>query len=267
MKYLPIILLLLTSRAFPDDAAIKVPPFGAEQAAAAEPISISGPDKVKPGDTVICTLAGTPAVDLSKPLVEQLQWLIGPDQMFVFVQMPGSPMVPLEVEGTIVFGASGATMRPRVSFPAGTPGEYRVIVDWNKGQNQLAEKVVVVEGGQPDPFPQPDPQPDPGPVPPLSQLYVTILEESSDRSNGLEGAKLAQHLEEVRSYLVGLPVSYQILDDDMPEAQAWLTLLPSPSRPVAVVSAPALNNRLIGVESFGTDAAATIQRLKALGVK
>lgn len=146
--------VLLPLPAHCQDSAITVQGFSLSQSAAADPITIAGPTSAKPGEVVTCQLAGTPAIDLTQALVDQLGWLIGAKQMFAYVAMPGQAIVPLDVEGTIVFGAGGATMRPQVSFPVADPGEYRLLIDWNFGQNQLVEHVIVVEGEHgPDPTP------------------------------------------------------------------------------------------------------------------
>lgn len=129
-------------------------------------VDLSGPDTAKSGTTITICLTGTPALELSKPLTDQLQWLMGSDAMTAHVLMPGQPAVPLDVEGTIVFAAGGATMRPQVHFPAGQPGEYRVVVDWNYQANQFVEHVVVVDGDSPNPPLPPVPPDPPDPVDP-----------------------------------------------------------------------------------------------------
>jgi len=194
------------------EPAITVPAFGQAEVAASTAISINGPSTAKPGETVTCTLTGTPPVDLAEPLVDQLDWLMGDDRMFVYVAMPGQAMVPLDVEGTIVFAASGATMRPQVHFGVADPGEYRVLVDWNQGQNQLVEHVVTVGGPSPDPFPQPQP----GPIPAGTRLAL-ILHESSTIS-----PQQAAVAESLRRYLSGNPKClYRLLDQDTPTLGNW----------------------------------------------
>jgi hypothetical protein len=179
-------------------------------AAAATGIDLSGPDKAKSGETVTLYLTGTPAIDLTKPLTAQLDWLMGADAMSAHLQVPGQPMSPLDVEGTIVFAASGATLRPQVRFTAGAAGEYRVVVDWNFGQNQLVEHVVVVEGDSPDPFPDPQPLPD-------GIRVVMVLSESSDRTP----QEVAQ-VTALRRQLASLPnCHFQLLDPDTPSIDNW----------------------------------------------
>jgi hypothetical protein len=165
----------------PVSPSITVEAFGPAQAASADQITINGPATAKPGDIVTCTLAGTPSVDLSKPLISQLAWLMGDDRMFVYVQMPGQAMVPLDVEGTIVFSVLGTTMRPQVHFGVADPGEYRLVVDWNYGQNQLVEHICIVGGGPvpPDPPDPPDPPIPPVPVP--AKLSVLLSYEAEDQ--------------------------------------------------------------------------------------
>lgn len=181
-------------------------------AAAATGIDLSGPDKAKSGETVTLYLTGTPAIDLTKPLTVQLDWLMGADAMSAHLQVPGQPMSPLDVEGTIVFAASGATLRPQVHFVAGTPGEYRVVVDWNYQQNQLVEHVVVVEGDSPNPFPDPQPNPLPDGI-----RVVMVLSESSDRTP----QEVAQ-VTALRRQLASLPnCHFQLLDPDTPSVDNW----------------------------------------------
>jgi hypothetical protein len=198
---------------------LTVQAFGAEQAAIAIPIAIVGQDTAKAGETVTLRLVGTPPIDLGKPLTDQLNWLIGPDQMFVYLVMPGQPMIPLDVEGTIVFASAGATMRPQVSFPVAQAGEYRVICDWNFiPQNQLVEKVVTVDGGPaPRPFPQPQPQPNPDPQPqPPGTKVVMVLEESFTRSPAQ-----AAILGPLEKQVEPLGVSYRLVDRDQASEDNW----------------------------------------------
>jgi hypothetical protein len=197
------------------EPAITVQAFGPAEQAAAESITINGPATAKSGDVVSCTLAGTPPVDLAKPLVDQLDWLVGDDRMFVYVAMPKQAMVPLDVEGTIVFSPQGATMRPQIHFGVSDPGEYRLVVDWNYGQNQLVEHVVTVEGDKPNPFPKPDPEP--GPIPAGTRV-VMVLSESSDRTPSEVEVETS-----LRRQLASLlpPPHYQLLDPDTPSVNNW----------------------------------------------
>lgn len=203
--------LLLVAPAIAQEPSVVVhvtPPA----AAAATGIDLSGPDKAKSGETVTLYLTGTPAIDLTKPLTDQLDWLMGADAMSAHLQVPGQPMSPLDVEGTIVFAASGATLRPQVHFVAGTPGEYRVVVDWNYQQNQLVEHVVVVEGDSPNPFPDPQPNPLPDGI-----RVVMVLSESSDRTP----QEVAQ-VTALRRQLASLPnCHFQLLDPDTPSVDNW----------------------------------------------
>lgn len=219
MKYaLPLILLVaMAMPAIPQDAAIKVDGYGATQAAEATPISVVGPATAKAGETVTCTLSGTPAVDLAKPLTDQLAWLIGADRMYCYVAMPGHPMIPLDVEGTIVFGQQGATMRPQVKFGVADTGTYRLLVDWNFGQHQLAEHVVTVQGGPaPDPFPDPKPDPKPEPVPPGPRAVV-IISESLNRTPQEVAISAA-----IRRYLAPLGVPFELIDPTTVTVDNWL---------------------------------------------
>jgi hypothetical protein len=211
-----ILILALATPALGQD--LKVEGFGPAQAAVAEPISISGPDKADAGEVVVFRLVGTPAIDLSQPLVDQLDWLTGEDRMFAYVAMPGHAMTPLDVEGTIVFSPQGATMRPQLTFGVADPGEYRLLVDWNYGQNQLVEHTVVVEGDSPDPFPdpKPDPEPQPGPIPKGTRL-VLVLAEAQEVT-----AAQAAVVRSLDSCLRTTPQHrYRYLDPDTPTQGEW----------------------------------------------
>jgi len=214
MKHFWIVLVLLALPAYAQE--LKVEGFGPEQAAAAEPISITGPEKAESGEVLTFRLVGTPAIDLSKPLVDQLKWLTGDDRMFAYVAMPGNAMTPLDVEGTIVFSPQGATMRPQLTFGVADPGEYRVLVDWNFGQNQLVEAIVVVEGDKPDPFPDPQPEPEPGPIPKGTRL-VLVLSEAQEIT-----PLQAVVIRSLDNHLRTLPLHrYRLLDPDTPTQGNW----------------------------------------------
>jgi hypothetical protein len=210
-----IMVLALATPALGQD--LKVEGFGPAQAAVAEPISISGPDEADAGEVVVFRLVGTPAIDLSQPLVDQLDWLTGEDRMYAYVAMPGHAMTPLDVEGSIVFSPQGATMRPQLTFGVAEPGEYRLLVDWNYGQNQLVEHVLVVEGDDsPDPQPGPEPQPQPGPIPKGTRL-VLVLAEAQEVT-----ASQAAVVRSLDSYLRTTPSHrYRYLDPDTPTQGEW----------------------------------------------
>lgn len=156
---------------------ITVPGYSATQAARADEIGVTGPTTVKVGEEVVLRLTGMPPVDLDKPLLPQLGWLMGPDQMFCYWTAPGKAMEPLVVRGEIVFGGTGATVEPMIRVRCMVPGEHRLIVDWNYGQNQLVEHRVQAGPGPDPPIP---PTPDP-PVPP-GEKWVIVVEESKDRT-------------------------------------------------------------------------------------
>lgn len=146
-----------------------------------------------------------------------------------------------------------------------------VIVD-KAGNDQTIESLLGIGmidsastftvGGDPDPDPDPNP-----PLPPLTDLFVTILEEDQDRMKGLEGAKLNQHIFQVESYLKSLSVLHETMDDDQPAAGYYLKHLKEiPSRP-AIVIRDETNQTVVTVLSFGSSVDETIAKLKKLGVK
>jgi len=91
-------------------------------------IAIVGPDQVDAGDEVVCRLTGTPAIDLSTPLVEQLGWLSGERRMVAYLAAPGQGLAPLSVRAELVFGAQGATLEPLVRFTPEASGVYGAFV-------------------------------------------------------------------------------------------------------------------------------------------
>lgn len=108
-------------------------------------------------------------------------------------------------------------MRPQVHFPAGQPGEYRVVVDWNYGQNQFVEHTVVVEGDSPDPFPDPKPDPKPGPIPDGTRVVMVLSESSTRTPSEVEvETSLRRQLASLSS-----PPHYQLLDPDTPSQGNW----------------------------------------------
>lgn len=248
---------------------VDVAGFGRAEAARADEIGIIGPAEADPGDEVVFRLTGTPPLDLTLPLIDQLGWLMGDDRMYCYLAAPGAPLLALDVRGELVFSPDGATMQPLLRVLCGPPGEYRLLVDWNFGQDQLAEHRFVVGGDGPEPDPEPDPDPIPPPPPPVIDPFVTILEEMDDRSSGLEGAILNGHLEQIRSYLKDLKVDYQLIDDDQPAAEGWRDYLLDArilSLPAIVVSV-GTPSTVVSVFAFGADAGETIGKLKAAGVK
>ena len=161
---------------------ITIPGYSIADAARAVGIGLVGPTEANVGQEITIRMTGTPALDLSEPLIGQLDWLMGDSRMFVFLAAPHSPLAPLEVRGELVFGAAGATMQPLIRVECKEPGEYRLLIDWNHGQNQLAEHRVMVGGKSPEPEPDPKPDPIPPPPGPLAEMWVIVVEETSQRT-------------------------------------------------------------------------------------
>lgn len=175
----------------------------------AQEISLSGPTSAEPAQEVVVRLHGTPSLDLSLPLVEQLDWLMGEQRMYAYVIRPGEQLTPLELRGELVFSAQGATMQPLIRFTVGESGENRVLVDWNTGQPQLAEHIIKVEGENgPDPIP-------PVPPTPPGERFVLVVEETQDRTPQ-EAATLAA----LRRYLETRQAWYRIVDPS--QRPEWL---------------------------------------------
>ncbi|MHB8902459.1 MAG: hypothetical protein ACYC6Y_27170 [Thermoguttaceae bacterium] len=161
-----------TSLAFSQDGNLVVRGFGTAEAAGADAIGIVGPSRAECGRPLVFHLAGTPPLDLGRPLLDQLDWLLGTGRLYVYLQKPGLAMTALDVEGAIVFGPAGATLRPQIAFVPDQPGLYRLLVDWNFRQDQLVEHLLAVDARE-----APDP-PDPSPAPGL--LSVLLAYEAGD---------------------------------------------------------------------------------------
>jgi hypothetical protein len=223
---------------------VEVPGFGKTEAAKAAGIGLVGPNEAKVGEEVVLRMTGTPALDLTKPLTEQLGWLMGKDRMFCYVAAPGRPLLPLDVRGELVFGTAGATMQPLLRIECQAAGEFRILVDWNHGQNQLTEHRIAVGGPLPDPTPgpTPEPNPSPGPIPP-GERFVLILHESKDRS-----PKIATVLASLQNYLDTEYQEFRILDKNEASASNWTKLYTQTLKdrgitlPAVLVAVPQLNN-------------------------
>lgn len=271
-------LLVFAPPAVGQDGTIEVEGFSAAEADVAQGVSIVGPTQAQPGDNVSLRLVGTPSIDLAEPLLPQLDWLVGEFRMYVYVAKPGEPLESLTVRGELVFGGEGVSMQPLVRFVPIQPGEYRLLVDWNFGQDQLVEHLVAVSGDdKPDPQPDPDPDPNPDPQPPppvpLTDLFLLILEERDDAmESGAEGVELGFHIKEVIQYCRSLPkLRMMLLDDDTDKAKddgyvGYLAEKGISERPVIVLR-DVPKSRLVQAIPFGRDAAETIRRLKDAGVK
>ena len=171
-----IVLGFLVPASAQDPAAVPViNGFGASEQASAALISIEGPAEAKNGDKVTLKLVGTPSLNLGESLTDQLDWLIGKDRMYAYLILPDNDgLIPLDVEGVIVFGVTGPTLRPLVNFVAGPAGRYIVLIDWHYGQDQLVEHTVTVGGVKP-----PDP-----PVPTPGKLFCLLSYENDGKPEG-----------------------------------------------------------------------------------
>jgi hypothetical protein len=259
----PLLCLLLLPPVYGWSQDLEVPGLSAEQLAAAQQIGVDGPDEASVGSEVTLRLAGTPSLDLSLPLVDQLDWLMGAQRMYCFAIVPGEPLRPLDVRGELVFSPSGVTMQPLVRLRIDSAGEHRLIVDWNSGQPQLVEHVI--NGGKHDDDGDDDPDP---PIPSRPTVVGLIEERDSPAISGREGALLAQHITTVQVYLKKLGIVVETLDDDQPAAQSYVKELDSSG----VDSRPALVGRAESGETvwsipFGKTAEDTIAALQEAGVK
>ena len=139
----------------------------------ADELRLEGPAKAKPGQIVRLQLLGTPPIDVSKPLVEQLGWA-SLMQMKVLSAQDGATL-----DGSLIV-AFPLSLQLRLEFVAEKPGDYWIVIDWNHEKPQLLTHRITVEGAQPTPGPTPGPTPDP--TPPPGPKYAVIVEESSQRT-------------------------------------------------------------------------------------
>lgn len=162
---------------------IEVPGFGPTEQARAEAISLSGPTALEVGQEGTFRLHGTPTVDLALPLVDQLDWALGPARMYCYALPPGQAKASVDVRLELVISDTGATLQPILRVTPDRPGPWRLVVDWNAGQTQLAEYLVEVRG-PPEPDPEPDPEPEPDPDPEPDQKWqVMFFHESHELDN------------------------------------------------------------------------------------
>jgi hypothetical protein len=161
---------------------IVVPAFGPQEAAKSTAIALSGPSTLNVGQDGVYRLSGTPAVDLSKPLLDQLGWALGADRMFLYVLAPSQPKQALDARLELVISAGGVELQPVIHLVPTVKGEHRIVVDWNTGQNQLAEILVMV-GGDPNPPNPPDPPDPPDPPNPTSKWQVVFFHASGTLDN------------------------------------------------------------------------------------
>jgi len=178
MKRFALAIVLLLCAVAPAQDVV-VPGYGTVEANRAQAITVNGPDTAAVGREVTLRIDGTPAIDLGKPLLGQLEWLTGKGRMYVYIMSPGEAKKPVDVRGELVFSASGATMQPVLRIVCSKPGEHRVVIDWNHEQDQLVEHLIAVDGVAP----QPDPKPGPDPPAPGSKWQVMFFIETDDLDN------------------------------------------------------------------------------------
>jgi len=210
---------------------IQVAGFGAAEAGVANQIGIEGVSTAQVGQEITLRLTGTPPIDLSKPLVGQLEWLTGASRMYCYLASPGCSLASLDVRGELVFGATGATIQPLLRVTGSVRGEHRILVDWNHGQDQLIEHRLVVGGEAPTPNPTPDPQPNPNPNPnptpdKLSEMWIIVVEESNSSEKGgrtnLQALVLLNPT--VRGWMETNGHHFRLVDNDLKasDLQGWI---------------------------------------------
>ena len=207
-----------------EPSTILVPAFGESEAAKAQSIVIVGPAALAVGQDGTYRITGTPPVDISKPLLDQLGWALGEDRMYVYGLAPKAGKSPLDVRLELVIAASGVTLQPVIHYTPAIAGEHRLLVDWNHGQDQLAEILIQV-GPKPDPNPDPDPDPDPEPDPdpdptPPGRRFVLVVRETEKPT-----LAQAQILTALRIYAESKNHLWRFedneLEDQMEKTPAW----------------------------------------------
>lgn len=155
--------------------------------AAAEPVTITGPATADLGDVVRIKLEGTPTIDRGKTLEDQDAWIIGEDRLIAYVFPPGSDGGYLDLIAPLVIDTEHGvyTYQPMGEFIADRVGTWRVVIDWNYGQNQLVRYRVEIDGDDPGPVDPPAPVPDPIDPPPAPEpsggpWQLMIFHESED---------------------------------------------------------------------------------------
>lgn len=116
-------------------------------------ILIDGPESVAANTETRFTLINTPVVELSKPLLTQIDWLTGEKRIKLFLLAPGEPKELLNLKAELIFGENGATLQPYTIIHRVTEGYYRIILLEN---SQIQEHLFTV-GDPIDPTPDPDP--------------------------------------------------------------------------------------------------------------
>ena len=243
-----------------------IPAYGAAEKAKATPIAITGPATLDVGQEGLYRLSGTPAVDLSKPLLDQLAWALGEGRMYVYLLAPGQPAAPLEVRLELVIAAGGATLQPVIHVTPLVAGEHRVLVDWNFQQDQLAEFLITVGGG-------PEPEPDPIPPPTPGKRFVLIVSESGDRT-----PDEASTLMGLRVYLQEQKHDWRIEDpnlvDKSGKVPAWFAAylaqiqkanVPLPALVVGVPSDKGGETAIVSITPMPDSADKAIAAVKAAG--
>ena len=82
-RLMPIILwFLLVGAAGAEPGGVSVPGFGPAESAVADGIGLVGPATAKAGEEITVRLTGTPPLDLTLPLIDQLSWLMGDSRMY-----------------------------------------------------------------------------------------------------------------------------------------------------------------------------------------
>ena len=243
-----------------------IPAYGAAEKAKATPIAITGPATLDVGQEGLYRLSGTPAVDLSKPLLDQLAWALGEGRMFVYLLAPGQPATPLEVRLELVIAAGGATLQPVIHVTPLVAGEHRVVIDWNFEQDQLAEFLITVGGG-----PEPDPDPIPPPTP--GKRFVLVVSESGDRT-----ATMGATLVNFRQWLASSGHEWRIEDPNIKgrneKTPAWFQAyldqiqkagVPYPALVVGVPSDKGGDTTIVSITPMPDSVDKAIEAVKAAG--
>jgi hypothetical protein len=161
-------------------------------------IGVVGPSKAEVNTAIRLSLQGLPPVDLTKAMNEQLSWV---SDVAIFVDTPTSvDPGQYTLSKKLSIDVSPFRWAFELDFVASKPGDYVLIIDWNKAPFELCHHRITIGGGTApaDPTKPVDPakpQPpnqkitrvtwvwekDDGPIP---RYVATALQKLSDPAGG-----------------------------------------------------------------------------------
>lgn len=148
---------------------------GGLPAADAPELKVVGPSTAVVNADVRLRLDGLPAVDLTKVMNEQLNWL---SEVAILVNPPiGVTPADYSLDQSLSVKVAPFRWSFDLDFKARKAGDYVVIIDWNKPPYGLCHHRIQVGGGGPGPVID---NPDPPPPPPSEVVGAVILMDRED---------------------------------------------------------------------------------------